>query len=111
MARHRVSLFDVHGSLSALCYAIQKALDPIICEVTAEWRNSTYLSVRIECYSKRKQLVIDRLMHGVLVEDYDYRFKLAYSTMKEEPDDWIFITAYPDIHHDDRRVKAQRETA
>lgn len=111
MVRHRVSLFDVHGSLSALVFAVNKALDPIMCEVTAQWKNGTYLSITVEVRAKHKQLVIDRLSHGVLVDDYDYRFSLSYATMPEEPDDWIFITAYPDMHHDDRRVKALKAAA
>lgn len=109
--RDNISLSDVHGALSGLVYAVHLALDPIICEVKAHWQNDIYLSVTVECRERDKQRVIDKLAHGAIHGDYDYRFRLSYPTMPKDPDDWTVVTAYPDIHHDDRRVKGRAKEA
>jgi hypothetical protein len=104
------SLLEVHGALSALAHAVSLALDELNVDVQVHWRNGTYLSVTIETTERRKQLVIDRLMHGALAGGYDYRFTLSYPTMPAEPYDRVIVTAYPDMHHDHRRMK-QRAAA
>jgi len=100
-------LLSVHGALSTLVYAVSETLKPMMVDVSARWRNGTYLSVEIECRERNKQKVIDRLSHGALVGEYDYRFSLSYLTMPADPDDWVTVTAYPDMHHDVRIKKAK----
>lgn len=111
MPFQHASLFEVHGALSALCHAVSKTLEPLCVEVKAHWQSGIYLSVSIECRSKHKQIVIDRLMQGALVDNYDYRFKLSYSTMLENPEEWVIVTAYPDIHHDHARKNPKAKEA
>lgn len=108
-AARRPSLLEVHGSLSTVVFAITETLKPLAVDVTAKWRNGVYLSIDIEVRSKFKQRVIDALSHGALAGPYDYRFGLSYSTMHEDPDDWVVVTAYPDMCYDDDRVKAARQ--
>lgn len=110
--RDKISLFDVHGALSGLVHAVHLALDPIVCEVAAHWQgHGIYLSVTVECRERDKQRVIDQLSQGAIHGKYDYRFSLSYPTMPNDPDDWTVVTAYPDIHHDDRRVKGRAKEA
>lgn len=106
MKRDQISLLDVHCVLSALSFAVKETLSPLWVDVKVQWREGTYLSVEVECRARNKQEVIDRLAHGALVGKYDYRFRLSYPTMPTEPDDWLTVTAYPDMHHDDRKAAA-----
>ena len=100
-------LLSVHGALSSLVYAVSETLRPLAVDVSARWRNGTYLAVEIECREKHKQMVIDRLSHGALVGDFDYRFSLSYPTSVSDPDEWVFVTAHPDMHHDVRIKRAK----
>jgi len=101
------NLLSVHGALSTLVYAVSETLKPMMVDVSARWRSGTYLSVEIECRERNKQKVIDRLSHGALIGNYDYRFRLSYSTSPADPDEWVIVTAYPDMHHDVRIKKAK----
>lgn len=94
----RPSLLDVHGKLSELVHAVTQEFPELNLGVVAQWRPGTYLSVEIETHERHKQLVVDRLMHGVLNGKYDYRFSVSYPTMPADPMDRVFITAYPDMH-------------
>lgn len=98
----RVSLMDVHGSLSHLVFAVRENLKPLWVTVTAEWSDHTYLSVLVECRGKDVQMIADRLNHGVLQGKYDYRFTVSYGTGRE-PNEWTWVRAYPDLMHDHRQ--------
>jgi hypothetical protein len=100
----RVSLMEVHGSLSALCFAVKQCLSDVNCDVYGEYRQGTYISIKIECLGRNMQKVVDRMVHGVLQGDYDYRFKVSYPGAVDDLE-WITVTAYPDMSHDDRRLK------
>lgn len=99
----RPSLLDVHGKLSELVCAVQMTFPELSLDVRAQWREGTYLSVEIETYERNKQLVVDRLSHGVLVGNYDFRFTLSYPTMPAEPLDRVWVTAYPNLHWPPRK--------
>lgn len=88
------SLMDVHGALSNLVFAVRQNLEPLWTRVHAEWQNGTYLSVVVECRGKNVQEIADRLSHGVLQGDYDYRFSVSYPT-SVGPNDWVEVRAYP----------------
>lgn len=103
----KVSLFEVHGALASLVYAVKKTMEPLMVDVRAHWQNGIYLTITVECKAKHKQIVIDRLQHGVLCDGFDYRFGVGYPTMPEHPEDYVVVTGYPDIHHDHRRIEAK----
>lgn len=91
-----VPLMDVHGTLSHLAFAVKQNLEPIPADVYVEWRNGTYLSVVIECRGKDVQVITDRLSHGVLQGEYDYRFSV--SRPLNVPDhQWTSVRAYPKL--------------
>lgn len=98
----KVSLMDVHSTLSHLSFAVVQTLKPLNVGVKVMWDQWTYLSVLVECYERDKQMVIDRLSHGVLYGEYDYRFLVSYPTGKIDPTDWVTVKAYPDMSHDDK---------
>lgn len=102
----RVSLMDVHGALSRVVFAVSDNLKPLWVDVSAQWQNFAYLSIRIECRGKDVQKVVDRLTHGVLQAEYDYRFTCSYPT-RPDPEDWVVVTAYPNLQHDDRVVNGR----
>jgi len=108
MSQPLTSLGAAHSALSHLCFAVTETLAPMWVQVRAQWQNGTYLSVEVMCRQKNKQEVIDRLMHGALVQDYDYRFMLSYPSYEVEPEEWVVVTAYPDMRHDDRRFKERQ---
>lgn len=93
------TLSETHSALSHLVHAVRLALEPLSVDVIAQWRSSTYLSVEIACAERDKQRVVDALTHGALHDTYDYRFQLSYSTSPTHPDDWVRVTAYPDLFH------------
>lgn len=102
----RTSLYNCHGKLSELSFAVKLALEPLPVDITIEWRNGTHLTVKVECYERHKQMVVDRLKHGALHGKYDYRFKsISYLTMPAHPWDWTIVTAWPDMEHDDKKLK------
>jgi hypothetical protein len=93
-------LIDIHGELSRLVFAVQQNLEPLPVEVRAEWQNGTYLSVAVECKGKHVQTVSDRLVHGVLQGEFDYRFRSIARPTGIGPDAWTTVRAYPDLQHD-----------
>jgi hypothetical protein len=105
MSMPLTSLGAAHSALSHLCFAVGETLAPMWVQVRAQWQNGTYLTVEVMCREKNKQEVIDRLLHGALVQDYDYRFRVSYPTGPVDPHTWVTVTAYPDMQHDDRRFK------
>jgi len=106
----RVSLMEVHSALSHLTFAVGEALRPLNVGVSAKWDQYTYLSVQVECSERDKQKVVDQLSHGVLQEPYDYRFRCSYPT-GGSPTDWVTVSAYPNMTHDDNLHKAERAAA
>lgn len=100
----KISLMDVHGTVSHLAFAVSKTLEPISAGVSVHWDHLTYLSVEIECYERDKQKVVDRLNHGALVDDYDYRFSVSYPTGGTDPTEWVKVRAYPDMSYDDKKI-------
>lgn len=103
----RVSLMDVHSTLSHLIFAVSETLKPLNVGVKATWDQYTYLSVHVDCYERDKQMVIDRLSHGALYGEYDYRFSCSYPTWKINPMDWVTVKAYPDMSWDDKKHKKE----
>lgn len=103
MTDTRVSLMDVHGALSHLVFAVKQCLEPLPVDVEADYNNTTYLSLLVSCRGKDVQKIADRLNHGVLQGEYDYRFRVAYSTGCD-PNEWTWVRAYPDLMHDHRRL-------
>ncbi|QIG68867.1 hypothetical protein EVB71_015 [Rhizobium phage RHph_Y55] len=95
---------DVHSALAHLAFAVRQALEPLPVDVKIEWANGTYLAVKVECRGSDKQVVVDRLSHGVLQGSYDYRFSVSYPTGGSDTD-WITVTAYPNLSHDDKRAR------
>lgn len=93
------SLMDIHGSLSRLSFAVKQNLEPLPVTVIVEWHPTTYLSVVIECYGKHTQIITDRLMHGVLQGDYDYRFRSVSKPLGIDDYAWTVVRAYPDLQH------------
>jgi len=90
-----VSPMDLHSALSKLLFAVDQAM-PHGCNVEARYAQSTYLSVLVECPARHKQVVIDRLQHGILWGPFNYRFSsLSYST--SDPSDWQTVTGYLDL--------------
>lgn len=101
-----ISLMDVHGALSHLCFAVKQCLEPIVVEVKAEWQNHSYLSIEIGCYGKDVHEIADRLSHGALQGDYDYRFTVS-RPLGISGREWTWVRAYPDLSHDDR-IKSKK---
>ena len=87
---------DLHSALSTLLFAVNQAL-PRGCHVEARYSQSTYLSVVVECKARHKQLVIDRLHHGILWGPFNYRFSVSYST--NDPSDDQVVTGHLDLHN------------
>lgn len=77
------SLPDVHVALSNLHFAVTQEFPTA--EVKVGWDQYNYLHVDVTVASSQKQLVIDRLKHGVLNGSYDYRFDLSYSMSDSSP--------------------------
>lgn len=101
----RVDLFAVHGALSALLHAVKTELTGLSVGVSLEYTSGTYLCVVIQVSEKRKQFVVDKLRHGVLNGDYDYRFSVSYPTSYAEPFEAVEVRAYPDMFHDQKRKR------
>lgn len=93
------TLMDVHGELSRLVFAVRENLRPMLVDVTAEWQNGTYLAVVVECHGRNVQTVADRLAHGVLQGEFDYRFRCIARPTGVPDYDWTVVRAYPDLHH------------
>jgi hypothetical protein len=96
-----ISLMDVHGALSHLCFAVKQSLEDKPISVKAEWENHRYLSVEVSCYGRDVQEIADRLSHGVLQGEYDYRFSVSRPVGVPD-NEWTWVRAYPDMGHDDR---------
>lgn len=105
----RATLFDVHHSLSHLVFAVRENLKPLWVTVTAEWHEITYLTVAVECRGKDVQMVADRLVHGVLQGEYDYRFRSVSKPVGIGPDTWTIVRASPDMQHDQRRSRTSAD--
>ena len=76
-----VPLGDVHSELSSLIHAAEEYLKDLDCAVKIEYDQVTYLNLVVEVWgaqprSKRVQAVVDRLQHGILWGEYDYRFRM-----------------------------------
>lgn len=112
-----VSLMEVHGALSSLLYAANEELKGLgaICELS--YRPGTYLELQVEIWGradharsiKNAQAVVDRLRHGILWGEYDYRFDMISHPQWEhvEPDyEPICVTAKVDLCHDRRELYA-----
>lgn len=98
-SRAQVPLITLHGELSKLHHAVNLLFEDLYVDITIQWRNGTYLTVNVECREKDKQKVVDRLNHGALTGEYDYRFSTGYPTGNIDPDDWVVVTGYVDLHH------------
>lgn len=97
--RERPSLMDVHGALSYWVFAVQQNLEPLWVTVTAEWHSITYLNIVVECRGKDVQMVADRLRHGVLQGEFDYRFRSVSMPVGTPDHEWTVVRAYPDLQH------------
>lgn len=106
----RASLMDVHSSLSHLAFAVGQSLEPMMVEVKVEWENHRHLSVEVGCFGKHVRKIADRLSHGVLQGEYDYRFTVSHPN-NPDPDEWTWVRAYPDLMHDDRILAAKAKAA
>jgi len=104
----------VHGALSHLVFAVSKSFEDCCVTCRVEWRNSTYLTLLVECRAGEAQRVMDRLRHGILWGEYDYRFRMlgwagAEVVAKLHPlYDTVTISAQPDLSHDMRLHKKER---
>jgi len=98
--RDRPSLLDVHGALADLAFAVRLTLEPLNVGISIHWHNAVYLSVEIECRYKDAQMIVDRLRHGALARNYDYRFRSISHPTGRQPEDWITVSAYPDMSFD-----------
>lgn len=107
MSKANVSLMDVHGALSHLVFAVGQTLLPLNVLVSAGWEQGTYLHVSVECREKDRQMVVDRLSHGALSEQYDYRFSVSHPTGEKDGNAWLVVRAYPDMSHDDKLYRAK----
>jgi hypothetical protein len=99
VSQPRADLMAVHNALSHLLFAVRKSLEdvPGLWGIECRYREGVYLSVEIEVTSsKGQQMVVDRLMHGVLWGEYDYRFSLSYPTLYEDGERRV-ISAYPNL--------------
>lgn len=110
MSRARVSLMEVHSALSHLVFAVGQALMTLNVRVSACWEQHTYLCVEVECREKDRQMVVDRLSHGALTEQYDYRFSVSHPTGETDQNAWVVVRAYPDMGHDDKLYRAERQS-
>ena len=100
MSEPKASLMDVHSSLSHLVFATRKTFEPLNLLVRIEWTELTHLCVKVECKERDKRMVVDCLKHGVLVDDYDYRFSsVSFQTDRIDPNDWTEVRAYPNLSH------------
>lgn len=104
------SMMDVHGALSSLLYAANEELRSLGATCELRYRSETYLSLEVEIRSctdsdrqiKNARAVVDRLRHGILWGEYDYRFGMISHPCWEHVEDGyesIFVTASVDLHH------------
>lgn len=110
MSKPSVSLMEVHNALSHLLFAVKEAMNPYYVDVRIDYNQYTYITVSIECYVPRFQLVVDRLKHGVLWGDYNYRFRMIGhppfgDIQRRSQFDTVVITASPDMSFDDNLFK------
>lgn len=108
MSLPRTSLIDAQNALSHLHFAVAEEFrDIAVWGIKLEYHAypGLGLAVVIEVRSKHSQLVVDRLLHGVLNGDYDYRFAYASREIHESPDVFVHVTAYPEIMHKDPLAK------
>lgn len=98
-SRPEIPLITIHSELSKLHHAVKLLLDDLYVDITLQWRNGTYLTVEVECREKDKQTVVDRLNHGAVMGEYDYRFTTGYPTGDTHPQTWVTVTGYVDLHH------------
>jgi hypothetical protein len=103
--RKEITLFSTHAKLAELVHAVRLTLAPLNVKIEAVWREGTYLCIEVECRFKDSQLVCDRLMHGALADKYDYRFKSVCRQTGVPDDRWITVAAYPDMQHDEQKVR------
>jgi hypothetical protein len=81
--RNPVSLGDVHSELSCLLHAVQTGLKDLGVTVEINYNQNTYLDVVVDIWNvadpKKNRLkieaVVARLQHGILHDEYDYRFR------------------------------------
>lgn len=84
-------LIDVHSALSHLLHACQEEFP--FAFVTLTYDNFVGLQVRVEAPLAKRQLVVDRLNHGVLNGPYDYRFtSVSYRPTCTKPTQEIWAT-------------------
>lgn len=100
----KIPLLTLHSELSKLYHAVAILLEDMYVDITIQWRNGTYLSVNVECWEKDKQKVIDRLNHGALAGEYDYRFSVSYPTGITDPYQWVVVSGNVNLHHDARKA-------
>lgn len=110
MSKPRVSLMEVHSALSHLIFAVSEAMEPYCVDVRVSYNKWTYITLSIECYVPRFQLVVDRLKHGILWGDYNYRFKMIGhppigDIQRRNRWDTVVISASPDMSFDDKLFK------
>lgn len=105
MSGKDIPLLTLHNALSHLLHAIKLEI-PAICGCSLRYTAELYLTVEIEVPIHYRQLVVDRLLHGVLNGDYDYRFKgVRWSPTSTEPRQWI--SASVDLCHVPARLKSK----
>lgn len=109
----RCSLMDVHNALSHLTFAVKQCFSDISVDVSIEYDDYVYISVKIGCYEHDQQKVIDRLSHGIFHGDYDYRFRVSYTPIVKDavsmPFARGFVYGYPDMGHDMKVVAKKQE--
>lgn len=85
---------ELHTALSRLHFAVIQEFPELSLDVRVCWAPGLNLYVEIETTERRKQLVVDRLMVGVLNGPYDYRFTVSYPTMAAEPYERVWVRGY-----------------
>lgn len=94
MADRNITMMDVHSALSHLLFAIDQDM-PVGTAVRASYDQHCYLQIEVETTLQRRQLVVDRLVRGILWGPYDYRFKLVGCSVGDEPRQ--YVTAMVDM--------------
>jgi hypothetical protein len=108
--QHPIHLSEVHSELSCILYAVQTGLKDLGVTVHIDYNQYTYLGVRIELWPRssaeetRKQItaIVARLQHGILHDEYDYRFNaVAYPPLDSDLRGWDHyeISATLDMQH------------
>lgn len=99
MRNDEIPLLVLHGALSAIPYAIQQSMPEVPMDITVQWRNSTHLTVLVETYGRWVERVVAQLNHGVMPDEYDYRFKAVGHPTGFEPGDYVTVSGMMALSH------------